>query len=198
MPALDHVDFAYQPGRPVLRGFSLVLPPAGVVCLLGTSGCGKTTLLRLLAGLERPQAGNISGLEGRRIAMVFQEDRLLPWETAEQNAVTVAGPAGRERAAQWLDALGLGGSRSRRPAELSGGMKRRVAIARALAAPHDLLLLDEPFAGLDEPAWQAAAARIAAAADAHLVVLVTHLPEQAAAMGATVVRLQGPPLERLA
>jgi NitT/TauT family transport system ATP-binding protein len=197
MPAFERVGYAYDPEHPVLRDFSLALPERGVVSLLGPSGCGKTTLLRLLAGLATPQSGTVSGIDGRRTAVVFQENRLLPWETAWQNAVTEAGPGHRERAAEWLAALGLGDSLDRRPGELSGGMKRRVAIARALAAEHDLLLLDEPFAGLDEPAWRVAAERIAAVGDATLTVLVTHLPDQAEAMGATVIRLQGGPLRVL-
>lgn len=195
MPAFDRVGFAYDPARPVLRDFTLTLPEQGVVGLVGPSGCGKTTLLRLLAGLESPQAGTITGLDGRRVAVVFQEDRLLPWESAAENAVTGADPAARERATDWLVALGLAEHLRGRPAELSGGMKRRVTIARALAADHDLLLLDEPFAGLDEPTWRSAAERIAAAGAGRLTVLVTHLLDQATAMGATVIRLQGPPLQ---
>jgi NitT/TauT family transport system ATP-binding protein len=194
MPALEAVDFAYNPSHTVLRDFSLSLPEAGVVGFVGPSGCGKTTLLRLLAGLESPAAGNITGLDGRRIAMVFQEDRLLPWETALANATTAAVGENSARAAEWLDALGLTDSLHRRPGELSGGMRRRVAIARALAAPHDLLLLDEPFAGLDEASWREAAVRITADDPGRLIVLVTHQPEQAQAMGATLIQLAGTPL----
>ncbi|MCB0912533.1 MAG: ATP-binding cassette domain-containing protein [Propionibacteriaceae bacterium] len=198
MPTLERVGFGYDPARPVLADFSLDLPETGTVCLLGPSGCGKTTLLRLLAGLAVPGSGRITGLAGRRVAVVFQEDRLLPWETAWQNAVARPDPGQRERARDWLLRLGLGDSLHTRPGELSGGMKRRVAMARALAAQADLLLLDEPFTGLDEPAWRLAAGLVADAAGAdRLTVLVTHVPEQAAALGATVVRLDGPPLRRL-
>ena len=194
MPACERVSFGYRAGSPVLEDFSLVLPETGVVCLLGPSGCGKTTLLRVLAGLEVPSSGRVTGLEARRVAVVFQEDRLLPWETAWQNAVTGQDAGARERAREWLTRLGLGDSLHRFPRELSGGMRRRVAIARAMAAEHGLLLLDEPFAGLDEPAWTDAAGQVAQAGADRLAVLVTHLPEQAAAMGARVVRMAGPPL----
>jgi ABC-type nitrate/sulfonate/bicarbonate transport system ATPase subunit len=196
MPAFERVGFAYDPARPVLQDFSLTLPPTGVVSLVGPSGCGKTTLLRLLAGLESPQSGTVSGVAGLRVSMVFQEDRLLPWETAWENAVT-APLEGTRPAAEWLGALGLGDSLDQHPGVLSGGMKRRVAIARALAAPHDLLLLDEPFAGLDEPTWRDAARRIATANAAGLTVLVTHVLDHAAAMGARVIRLEGTPLRQL-
>lgn len=199
MPRLDRVGFGYGRGRPVLADFTLDLPETGTVCLLGPSGCGKTTVLRLLAGLVIPQAGRIVGLDGRRPAVVFQEDRLLPWETAWQNAVSRPDPAQRERAREWLCRLGLGDNLHRRPGELSGGMKRRVAMARALASEADLLLLDEPFTGLDESAWRHAADLVVAAAEGTglLTVLVTHVPEHAAALGAAVVRLDGSPLRRL-
>lgn len=195
MPALERVDFAYGPARPVLRDFSLVLPDTGAVCLLGPSGCGKTTVLRLLAGLETPDAGAVTGLDGRRPAVVFQEDRLLPWEPALRNAIT--GPDGRERAVGYLRRLGLADHLGARPDELSGGQRRRVAIARALAAEPDVLLLDEPFAGLDELAWRQAVGVIAESNPSGLTVLVTHLPDQADALGASVVRLDGPPLRVL-
>lgn len=176
----ERIRFGYDPGRPVLADFSLDLPAAGLAVLTGPSGCGKTTVLRLLAGLEEPQAGEIIGREGRRVSMVFQEDRLLPWESALDNAVTTAD--GRERAAAYLERLGLDGDAHRLPAELSGGMRRRVAIARALAADHDLLLLDEPFTGLDEPAWRQAAQLIAEVSAGRPVVLVTHLSAHAEAL----------------
>lgn len=193
MPALEGVSFAYDPARPVLENLSLDLLEDGVICLAGPSGCGKTTLLRLLAGLVTPQAGTITGIADRRTAMVFQEDRLLPRETVWQNTVTTADAGARDRAARLLSRLGLGEHLHRRPADLSGGMRRRVALARALAAEPDLLLLDEPFTGLDEDAWRAAAELITSEAPG-LIVLVTHLPAQAAALGAPFVRLDGPPL----
>lgn len=176
----ERIQFGYDPERPVLTDFSLDLPATGLVVLTGPSGCGKTTVLRLLAGLEEPQAGEITGREGQRVSMVFQEDRLLPWESALANAVTTAD--GRQRASEYLRRLGLDGDQHRLPAELSGGMRRRVAIARALAADHDLLLLDEPFTGLDEPAWREAAGLIAEVSAGRPVVLVTHLSAHAEAL----------------
>lgn len=176
----ERVRFGYDPRRPVLDDFFLDLPDTGLAVLTGPSGCGKTTVLRLLAGLAEPQAGEFTGREGLRVSMVFQEDRLLPWESALENAVTTAG--GRERASSYLNRLGLDGDAHRLPAELSGGMRRRVAIARALAADHDLLLLDEPFTGLDEPAWRQAADLIAEVSAGRLVVLVTHFSAHAEAL----------------
>ena len=151
----DKVTFFYG-DIPVLRDFSLTLPEKGAVCLFGPSGCGKSTLLRLLAGLEQPQAGRISGILGKRFAVVFQENRLLPWIPAVEN-VTLALPGrnrqNRERAADWLRLMGLEEEVDSLPFTLSGGMQRRVAIARALAAEGDVLLLDEPFTELKSTSY---------------------------------------------
>ena len=131
----------------VFSRFSAELPLAGVTVLRGASGAGKTTLFRLLLGLEQPDAGEITGMQGKKPAVVFQEDRLLPWATALEN-VSLVSDAARAEAA--LSRLGLCDNINQLPSELSGGMRRRVALARALAYGGDLLFLDEPFTGLDE------------------------------------------------
>lgn len=194
MIAFENVDFSYDGKQKVLDRFSLELPGSGVLCLFGPSGCGKTTLLRLLAGLEQPQAGRLLGLDGRRAAAVFQENRLLPWETVLEN-VTLAGDTPPEEVSRLLARLGLGDAVDKRPAELSGGMKRRVAIARALAFSADILLLDEPFVGLEAELWTAIAREIHERYSGKPIVLVTHIAEQAEAMNARMVRLSGPPLQ---
>lgn len=133
MIALEDVSFAYGQ-KPVLQAVSLRFPKSGAVCLFGASGCGKTTLLRLLSGLEKPDKGRLTGLEGKRTAMLFQEDRLLPWLSVLENvAVVLEGPDARARAADWLELVGLADAAHKRPAALSGGMRRRAALARALA-----------------------------------------------------------------
>ena len=124
---------------------SLALPEKGFCAITGRSGRGKTTLLYLIAGLYEPDRGSIQR-NGETISMVFQEDRLLPWETAAQNAAIAST---REIAAKLLTELGLGAELDKYPRELSGGMKRRVSIARALAAKADVYIMDEPFKGLD-------------------------------------------------
>lgn len=194
MLSFERVDFGYPHSAMVLRKFSLALPAHGVVCLVGPSGCGKTTALRLLAGLETPLAGAVRGRRDLTVSMVFQEDRLLPWESVLDNAITNRQPEHRAQALSWLHVLGLGDRLDARVADLSGGMRRRVALARAMAAPHDVLLLDEPFTGLDEPTWRSAAERIAAASRNRLVVMTTHLIQQAEAMGADVIPLIPVPL----
>lgn len=184
---LDDLTFGYT-GKPILRHMSLTLPEAGCVCLFGPSGCGKTTLLRLLAGLERPQGGRIQGVP-ERVAMVFQEDRLLPWRSVLDN-VRMAHPAvTREQAAGVLQDMGLGDELQALPASLSGGMRRRVAIARALAADADLLILDEPFTGLDATRVADVAAYIRQKTAGKPVVMVTHSLDEAAWMEAALCRL---------
>lgn len=188
--SMRHISFAYGETA-VLQDVTWHLPEQGVVCLWGPSGCGKTTMLRLLAGLEQPQSGTV--IDTDRVAMVFQEDRLLPWMTAVDN-ITVIG-AGESAARDRLRSLGLTEEElDALPRQLSGGQQRRVALARALAADSDLLLLDEPFNGLDEDTWQNVVPLIATYAERRPVVLVTHIREQAEALGATFVPLQGAPL----
>ncbi len=134
-------------GHTILKDYTGEISLSGVTVIRGASGAGKTTLFRLLLGLEQPDSGKITGMQGRKPAVVFQEDRLLPWATALENAAMGSDEA---RAKNTLERLGLGENLCQLPRELSGGMKRRVAIARALAYGGDILFLDEPFTGLDE------------------------------------------------
>jgi NitT/TauT family transport system ATP-binding protein len=140
----------------VLRSLDLKIPKGQFLCLLGPSGCGKSTLLRLIAGLEKPDSGTIN-THGARISYVFQEPQLLPWRTALENVTLpleleggLAAAERRERARAALISVGLGESFAKMPHELSGGMKMRASLARALVTRPNLLLLDEPFAALDE------------------------------------------------
>lgn len=142
---LQHVFKSYD-GREVLHDVSMTFPEGQITCLFGPSGRGKTTILRLLAGLEQPDRGQVSGVGDRRVSMVFQEDRLLPFCTAEMN-ITVAAPGAD--AQKWLAEVGLASDGGKYPAQLSGGMCRRVVLARALAYDGAVYLMDEPFKGLD-------------------------------------------------
>jgi NitT/TauT family transport system ATP-binding protein len=134
----------------VLAGLALTLANGEVGALVGPSGCGKTTLLRIIAGLDRNYEGTLVLPDHGRLGMVFQEPRLLPWRTVEQN-VRLAAPAATDANLNGLFlALGLAGHRDHYPGELSLGLARRVALARAFAVEPDLLLLDEPFVSLDD------------------------------------------------
>nr|WP_294501823.1 ABC transporter ATP-binding protein [uncultured Rhodopila sp.] len=135
-------------GRTVLNDLNLRIERGEFVVLLGESGCGKTTLLRALAGLDHVQGGRIEA--PRRPAMVFQEHRLLPWDPLWRNvALGLQAADARARAEAALAEVGLGGRLDDWPRNLSGGQAQRVALARALVQKPELLLLDEPFAALD-------------------------------------------------
>ena len=136
-------------GRTVLRDLTFTAGP-GITAVMAPSGTGKTTLLRILLGLERPDSGTVEGLAGKRLSAVFQEDRLLEHLSADGNLRFVLGRAYDPAAARaLLDRLGLPDTGPQPVREFSGGMKRRLALARALLAPFDALSLDEPFTGLD-------------------------------------------------
>lgn len=150
MIAVEHLSLCFGE-KNVLNGLTLSFPQVPLTALTGPSGCGKTTLLRVLAGLERPQSGRVTGVEPARTAFLFQENRLLPWRTAEQNIADVLPKDRRHEAARWLAFAGLEGEGGTAPAALSGGMARRLALARCAALGGELLLLDEPFAGVDPP-----------------------------------------------
>ncbi len=179
-------------GRPVLRRLSFTAGE-GITCIMGPSGGGKTTLLRILLGLEKPDSGTVTAPSERRWAAVFQEDRLLEHLDAMGNLRFALGPAlGGGAAEELLAALGLSGVEDKRVRDYSGGMKRRLALARALLAPADALALDEPFAGLDGESRARAISCIREAAQGKLVLLVTHDEGDARALGADIVRLSPP------
>jgi sulfonate transport system ATP-binding protein len=204
--AIAHKTFATPQGTlTVLQDISLAIDPGEFVCIVGGSGCGKTTLLRILAGLETDYEGAVR-LDGRTIdgpalnrGVVFQEHRLLPWLTVHDNVafgLARLAPAERTRKVEhYLDLVGLKNFQYAYPHQLSGGMSQRVAIARALAGCPEVLLLDEPFASLDAltrirmqeellRVWQA---------ERTTVVLVTHDIEEAVYLADRVLVMSSEP-----
>ena len=146
MVKFNNVSFAYGK-KQILKDFNLEINEKDRICLFAPSGYGKTTLLRLIAGLEKPQSGTVEGVKDKTFSVVFQEDRLIPTKTVLQN-VALFGE--EETAKEYLIKLGLSDSLNLYPAELSGGMARRVAIARALCRKGDIYIFDEPFNGIDQ------------------------------------------------
>lgn len=172
-----------------LPPFSCRVEPGEIVCLLGQSGCGKTTLLRLLLGLEAPTGGTVTGLPDR-ISAVFQEDRLCPAFSAVTNVSLALGrQVPREDIVALLVELGLGDALQKPVRELSGGMQRRVAIARSLLCPADLFVMDEPFKGLDEDTRRQVMDTVLARTGGKTLLVVTHDPEEAAYLGGRIVRM---------
>ncbi len=146
----------FDPQTIAVDQLNLSIPAGQFVSLVGPSGCGKSTLLRLIAGLDTPTAGSIRLAGNGRVGYVFQDPHLLPWRTVAGNVelplelTGVAGAQRRDRARDALRAVGLGEFSDRYPAQLSGGMRMRASLARAIVGDPDLLLLDEPFAAIDE------------------------------------------------
>ena len=181
-------------GHPVLEQLCLELPEKGTVCLFGPSGCGKTTLFNCIAGLEKLDSGAILGMEGRRVAYMFQEDRLLPWINAREYVEVVLRHSDEKQAQKWLEAVGLGEDGDKCPSELSGGMRQRVALARALAFGGDVILLDEPFRALDPKTRLRMETLVQEHSREALKLLVTHDREEAQFLADQILYLEGPPL----
>lgn len=192
--SIEAVSKAYG-ALTVLDHFSLGLPERGIVGLCGPSGCGKTTLLRLIAGLETPDAGHIDGMAGKRLSMVFQEDRLLPWLTAAGNVSVVQPEPTVVRF--YLDVLQLTEKANEYPSRLSGGMCRRVSLARALAYGGDLFILDEPFKGMDNALKQQIYPVIRDLKRDSLVILVSHDAIEIADLADQRWDFQGLPLTKI-
>ena len=176
----------------VLDRFTLEAPEEGVTALSGPSGCGKTTLLRALAGLQPVQTGRVT-LPGPA-AILFQEDRLFPWRTAEQHIADVLPRDRRGEAGMWLELVELEGEARSRPAALSGGMERRLALARCLACGGGVYLLDEPFAGVDAPRAGRILSRIRGLG---VPVLLSSHEVETVARCDRILRLEGPPLRAI-
>ena len=193
MIKLENITLRYG-GKLVLDRFSLELPGRGFTALSGPSGCGKTTLLRVLAGLAAPEYGTVSGIDPARTAFLFQEDRLLPWRTVRQHIADVLPRARRGEVGKWLAFAEMEGEGDACPAGLSGGMARRLALARCAALGGELLLLDEPFAGVD-PARTARMLERLRALDVP-VVLASHQPQVLSACE-RMIALDGPPLVQI-
>lgn len=181
--SLSHVSKTFDNGTQAFGPIDVSVDAHEFVSLLGPSGCGKSTALRVIAGLLHPSAGGVAFPAGRpEIGFVFQEPTLMPWRSALANAQLplelkgVARGEAEARAREALARVGLSGFETAFPRELSGGMKMRVSIARALAAKPKLLLMDEPFAALDEPTRQALNDDLLKLwrADGLTVIFVTH------------------------
>ena len=177
---ISHVYKDFGRG-PVLRDVSLTVRQGETVCLMGPSGLGKTTLLRCVAGLERPESGSVTGVP-ERLGYVFQEDRLCGAFSAVANVRLATGRTLPE-ILRHLEELGLAGSARRPVSQLSGGMRRRVAIARAVCAGPQLLLLDEAFKGLDDQCRRDTVAYIRRHTPGASLLCVTHDSEEAALLG---------------
>ena len=177
-------------GMPVFQNVDLQLEEGGIYCLLAPSGAGKTTLFRILMGLEQADEGKIFGLPAGPVAVVFQEDRLCPSLTAQKNIQMVHPVITGEELRQELLALLPEESLDKPVCEFSGGMRRRVALMRAMLAPGQLLLMDEPFTGLDEDTRESAMEYVLTHRRERTLLFTTHHVEEAIRLGATLIQWQ--------
>lgn len=189
---VEHLTVSYGEKR-VLDSFSLEIPQ-GVTVLSGPSGCGKTTLLRTIAGLEKPEAGQVDGITPAQTAILFQEDRLFPWRTVEQHLTDVLPRSRWNEVPRWIALAELEGEEHSRPAALSGGMRRRLALVRCLALGGALYLLDEPFTGIDPERTQRLMTFLK---ELSVPVLLSSHESQVLSLADQVIRVDGFPLRIL-
>jgi NitT/TauT family transport system ATP-binding protein len=182
-------------GVPVLANLSFALEEGETGALIGPSGCGKSTLMRILAGLDRDFEGSVDLPALGKVGMVFQEPRLLPWRSVDDNVRLAAPQASEAEIAALFAALGLSEHRTHFPGELSIGLARRSALARAFAVRPTLLLLDEPFVSLDTPLARQLQRDLAKLVESHrmITVLVTHDLDEAIALADRIFVLSARP-----
>ncbi len=174
----------------VLNHFSQSIPSGSITCLMGPSGCGKTTLIRILSGLETADEGQITGIDKKNIAFVFQEDRLIGHLSALENCILPLKGPNAKRDGEWaLTRLGLENDIHTPARDLSGGMARRVAIARAMIAPAETIFLDEAFKGLDEATKEKAIRFVKDCASGKTIISVTHEASEAELLHANIIKM---------
>lgn len=189
MIRLQHVSKQY--GEYIIfSDFSYEIEDGARLCIMGRSGRGKTTLLRMLLNLEKPDHGYIEGIKDKKIRAVFQENRLLPDFSVRENLRCVCKT--KQQTAQiskMLEKLDLIAWEHQPVSVLSGGMQRRIAIGRALLAESDILVLDEPFSGLDLQTKRNMVQVILEYAKEKILIVTTHMPEDVALLGAKVLQI---------
>lgn len=174
----------------VLKNVNITLKDNSIYCLMGASGIGKTTLLRIIMGLEHADSGSVSGIDTKSISCMFQEDRLIPYLSAIENVrIVLRGKNNRDEVRNNLLSILPDDSLDMPVSSLSGGMKRRVALARALSYPGKLILLDEPFTGLDKDTKLNVINYILKMRNNRTLLITTHGTDDANLLGAEIIKL---------
>ncbi len=201
---IKNINKSYN-GNFYYKDFTIEFSEGIITCILGPSGCGKTTLLNIIGKIITPASGNLIGFEGKLFSYIFQEPRLLPWKTVRGNIEFVLSRnlslnERKDQSEQLIRLVELEGFADYYPSQLSGGMRQRVSIARAFACPSDIILMDEPLAGLDialkqnmirwfSQIWKS---------DKRTVIFVTHDVDEALLLGNEIVVFSQPPAQIVA
>ncbi len=177
-------------GKLLFEDLNLTFPENKMTCLMGPSGSGKTTIINCILGLSRPDSGEITGTEGKLVAAVFQEDRLIEhWDALKNVKLVCKNTVTSEQVQKELEKVGLKESLKKPVRDYSGGMRRRVAIVRAMLAQSELIILDEPFQGLDDMLKEQVIDYVKRRSLGKTVILVTHDREEAERLGAELITL---------
>ena len=186
---LEHINKNFG-DKVVLTDFSAEFKDNCINCIMGPSGVGKTTIINIIMGLIRPDSGKIYGTAGKKFSAVFQDDQLLNWLNAVDNISFVCGgTVSKEQIETMLSRLGLNGSTNEAVSKLSGGMRRRVAIARALLFSADIIIMDEPFKGLDEDTKFYVMDIVKEYLKNKNAILVTHDIDEAKYLGSEIIQM---------
>jgi NitT/TauT family transport system ATP-binding protein len=177
--------------KTVFQNLNITFPEGRISCLMGASGIGKTTITNLIMGLQKPDSGEILGCKGRKITAVFQEDRLIEhWDALKNIRLVCEKGITEEQIRQELHNVGIEEYKNKPVRSFSGGMRRRVALIRALLADGEILILDEPFKGLDEALKKQVIAYVKKKAAGKTVIIVTHDKTEAKLLEADLISIE--------
>ncbi len=191
MISLENISKSYQ--KEIYKNFTYSFPEKGFICIFAPSGYGKTTLFRLMLGLDKPDSGKILGLEKLRTSVVFQDDRLLPWLNGKENLLAVS--KDEKFCSELIEEFGLEDDILKYPDEMSGGIRRQVSILRALQYNGDVFFLDEPFQAIDMVKCEEIIGILRKRLKDKLTFFITHHLDEVYALADVMLILQGNPLE---
>ncbi|HPU62937.1 MAG TPA: ATP-binding cassette domain-containing protein [Mobilitalea sp.] len=175
-------------GQQVLKNVSMTFKSGSITCIMGASGIGKTTLANIMMGLQRADSGKIEGLKGKKISAVFQEDRLIEqWDAVKNIMLVCRKEFTQEYIHKNLNEIGLSDYEKKPVSSLSGGMRRRVAIVRALLLDYDVLIMDEPFKGLDYDLKKQVIGYVEKMTEGKTVIIITHDKDEVKMLKADLV-----------
>ena len=178
-------------GQQVLNNVTMSFSEGSITCIMGASGIGKTTLAYILMGLDKADSGEITGLQGRKVSAVFQEDRLIEhWDAIKNIMLVRRNDVTGETVRQHLEETGLTEYKDKPVKDLSGGMRQRVAIARAILSEYDVLIMDEPFKGLDEDLKEQAMSYVKKHSKGKTTIIITHDIREVDKLHAELIRME--------